>query len=212
MNAERVMAAIGQISDKHIEEWAVVRPVKHDKINCMIIRRKWFCRVCACLAVIAIAMGIAIPVLNNKNMQPSLVLTAYALDNNGAVTAQTLTDSIQLPVSLLEMSDGSKGFLFSVDCPSREEPPSLAIVTAGDSEYSVDELNEIVGFDLDSGKQYFFFVEQDIDDFESTTFFYSDEETGSTFEICIKIARSEDGYSASLQELKSFPSKTAPTD
>ena len=202
------MDAVGGISDKYIEKYAVVEPVKHDRLNRIVIRRKWVYRLCACIAAIVIAVCIGIPVLNNPVPQYSFVLTAYALDNNNDVIAQNLTDSIQLPVSLLEMAEGSKGFLFSMDGTSRNDPPSLAIVTAGAYEYGINPPDEISGVHLEPGKQYFFFVGQDVEDFENVSFFYSDEETGSSFEICIDIAETENGYSASLRELRSFPTKT----
>ena len=78
MSAEKVMAAIGKINDKYIEENAVVKSVRRDKINQMV-RRKWFIRLCACLAVIAIAAGIEIPLLNKASNFTPLTLNAYKI-------------------------------------------------------------------------------------------------------------------------------------
>lgn len=50
MKPEKMMDAISGISDKYIEKYAVVEPVKHDRLNRIVIRRKWVYRLCACLA------------------------------------------------------------------------------------------------------------------------------------------------------------------
>lgn len=201
------MAAIGGISDKYIEEYAVVKPIKNDQINMMFIRRRWIYELCGILTIIAIVIGIWLPSMNNDKKLPPFVLTAYAFDTNSSVIGQNLTGTIQIPVSHLEMADGTKGFLFSIDCETRSKPPALTIVTECTYEYGAGSLEEIAGVNLESGKQYFFFKGQDINDFKNVFFSYTDEETGGKFEICIRIAKQENGYYASLQELKSFPTK-----
>lgn len=207
MNSEKIMKAIGGIDDGYIEKYAVVKPVANDRINRIVVRRKWFYRLCACLAAIAIVLGIGFPILNNPGGNPSIIVTAYAMEKSNAVAEQALTKSSPIPVSLLETSDGLKGFLFSVDSATQDAPPSLAIFTAGAYEQKVGELIEIVGVDLEPGKQYFFFVGQSIDDFSNVSFFYSDEETKTTFEIGVKITETDAGFSAELEELKAFPTK-----
>lgn len=211
MNPEKMMDAISEISDKYIEKYAVVEPVKHDRLNHIVIQRKWFYRLCACLAaVIAIAVCIGIPIRNNTFPQHPFILTAYALDNNNTVIAQDMKVSIQIPITPLEVDDGSKGFLFSIDCAS--DSPVLTAVTGDESKYGDNFSAEISGVNLEAGKHYFFFAGKVIDNFEDVTFSYTDTETGSTFEICIRIAKQSDGYSASLQELKTFPVKPEHTD
>ena len=52
MNAEKLMSAIGHISDEHIQEYAFVRPVGGASVSDRLLsRRKWFFRLCACAAV-----------------------------------------------------------------------------------------------------------------------------------------------------------------
>lgn len=208
MSSEKIMKAIGGIDDGYIEKYAVVKPVANDRNNRIVVRRKWIYRLCACLATIAIVLGIGFPILNNPGVNPSIIVTAYAMENNNVVAEQALTKSSPIPVSLLETSDGLKGFLFSVDAAAQEAPPSLAIFTAGAYEQRVGELIEVVGVDLNPGTQYFFFVGQSIDDFSNISFFFSDEETKTTFEIGVKITETDEGFFAELEELKAFHTKS----
>lgn len=208
MNAEKIMAAIGEISDKYIEEYAVVKPIKNDQINTMFIRRQWIYRLCGILTVIAIVIGIGIPVINNNGNMLPFTLTAYALSDDGTVVEQSITDTEQVPVSLLETEDGLKGFLFSVGHSSGDTPATLAIFSAGDYQQRTAELGELAGVHLEPGKGYFFFVGNSIDDFKNVSFFYSDRETDNRYEIAVQITENEGCYMAELKELKTFPVKT----
>ncbi len=58
MNKEKIMTGIGGISDKYIVEYAVVKPIKNDRINRMFARRQWKYRLCGIVIVIAIIIGI----------------------------------------------------------------------------------------------------------------------------------------------------------
>ena len=58
MNTEKIMTSIDGISDKYIEEYAVVKPIKNDRINRMFARRQWKYRLCGIIIVIAIIIGI----------------------------------------------------------------------------------------------------------------------------------------------------------
>lgn len=78
MKAEKVMAAIGKISDKYIEENAVVKPVRQNKAN-QIVDMKWFIRSCACLAVFVLAVGVEIPLLAKGPHFASYNLNAYRM-------------------------------------------------------------------------------------------------------------------------------------
>ena len=51
---EKVMDAISGISDNYIEKYSAIESVKHDRINRLVIQRKWAYRVGSCLAIIAI--------------------------------------------------------------------------------------------------------------------------------------------------------------
>lgn len=211
MNAEKIMAAIGGISDKYIEEYSVVKPIKNDQINTMFIRRQWIYRLCGILTVIAIIVGICLPTIINKGNLSPFVLTAYALSDDGIVAEHSITDNVQVPVSLLETEDGLKGFLFSIDHGNSDDPATLAIFNAGDYQQRTAELGELAGVHLEPGKGYFFFVGNSIDDFENVTFFYSDREADSRYEITVQITENEGCYMAELKELKSFPVKTEKT-
>ena len=206
MTPEKMMDAISGISDKYVEKYAVVEPVKHDRLNRMIIQRKWVYRLCAYLAVIAIAVGV--PMLSNTvPQQYPFILTAYALDSDSTLIAQNLTDSIQIPVSLLETKDGAKGFLFSVDSANQSEVSSPLIYSAKSGEQMADGSCEIPNAHFESGKHYFFFVGQRIEDFVNVSFVCSDAEVGVTYEVTIDITEKDNGYFAELNRLNVFSTK-----
>lgn len=207
MNGEIIMSAIGGISDKYVEEYSVVKPIQKDKINILFIRRRLIFKLCGILTIIAIAIGIWLPSMNNGGNLPPLVLTAYALSDDGTVVEQSITDSVHVPVSLLETEDGLKGFLFSVDQNNDNDYVTLAIFNAGDYQQRTAELVDLAGIHLEPGKGYFFFVGNSIDELQNISFFYSDAESGSTYEIAVQISENEGCYMAELKELKAFPTK-----
>jgi hypothetical protein len=79
MNAEKLMSAIGHISDEHIQEYAFVRPVGGASVSDRLLSpRKWFFRLCACAAVIALYFVITSSGTNE--LFPLIKVTAYAMD------------------------------------------------------------------------------------------------------------------------------------
>jgi len=208
MNADKMMDAIGGISNKHIEEFAVIKPVKQDRFNRLIsMNRKLIYQLSACLVVIAIVLGVGIPAIRNNRINSSLNMSVYALSDDGTVTEQKMTESIQLPVSFLETNDGLTGILFSVNSAYKQDSAKIAIYGTGDYEEKTAELIEIVGVNLKPDKLYFFVIGQSIEELENVSFSYFDEETGSKFEIVVQVTKSYDGYYAELKQLNSFPTK-----
>lgn len=219
MNPEKMMDAISGISDKYIEKYAVLEPVKHDRRNRIVIQCKWFYRLCACLTVFMLAIGIGvpaltrhnafspaedIPLLNNTTLISSVSVSAYELSETGIVKEHKLSSSVGIPVSIIESTDNLKGMLFSVDSATRETLPMITILSAGACEQKPCELFEISGMEFNQGVLYFFFTGENIADLENLAFYYSDDEKAASFEVLIKVSETNSGYSAKLQSISSF--------
>lgn len=221
MNPEKMMDAISEISDKYVEKYAVVEPVRHDSLNLIVIQRKWVYRLCACLAALTIAIGIGIPVLNHLNifsqnedlpllndttLISSVNVSSYVYSYTGMVTEQQLSISVETPVSIMESADHLKGLLFSVDSASQDVSPTITILTASTCEQKPCELFKLPGVEFVQGKLYFFFVGENIEDYEDLAFYYFDEKTTASFEVLIEVSESNSGYSAKLTSISSsFP-------
>lgn len=208
MNVEKIMEAIGGISDQYIEKYATIKPIKNVRINTIFIRKQWIYRLGAVLTVIAIIIGISNLIVHENGKGSPFILTAYALSDDGTVVEHTIFGTEQVPVSLLETEDGLKGFLFSLDCNSGNAPATLAIFGAGDYQQRTSEISELAGVHLEQGKGYFFFVGNSISDFNNVSFFYSDRGMDNRYEIAIRITENGGYYVAELKELKAFPVKT----
>lgn len=219
MSSEKIMDAISGISDKYIEKYAVVEPVKHDKLNRIVIQRRWVYKLSACLTVIAIAVGIGITALisqappspneeiwlqNDTVPISSVNISSYILSETGSVIELKLSDSGKTPISIIDAGDHLRGLLFSVDASTQKAPPVLTVFSAGSCEQKSCELYEISGLEFHPGKLYFFFEGENKSDFENIVIYYSDEETAASFEISIKVSETDSGYFAELQSISFF--------
>jgi len=207
VNAEIMMDAIGGIRDEYIEQYAVVTPVKRNCISKMIGGRRWIYRLGVCAAAMALAVGIGMYSSRHSTSVSPFVLTAYALTDDGRVSEQELTSSIQMPVSLLKNEDGDMGFLFSIDSADADRTGKIEIITDGDSEEKAVDWCQIAGVQLDPEKTYFFCVGKNMEDIQNVSFCYSDDKTGSTYKITVQVTKTDQGYSAILQRLDAYPTK-----
>ncbi len=209
MNAEKLMSAIGHISDEHIQEYAFVRPVGGASVSDRLLsRRKWFFRLCACAAVIALYFVITSSGTNE--LFPLIKVTAYAMDGRGSVIENEMAFNTRYPVSSFELDDGTKGYLFSVEQEEANGIPSIVVIYAGDwdflgrayrrdGSYDMTRLKEM---DLAQNKTYFLLVGSSDSDFKNVAFLYSTART--TLKIKMSVTEIEGDYYAQLRTVDVF--------
>lgn len=99
MNAEKMMRAIGSISDRHIVEFAVIKPVYSSKNKCLKI-----ISIAACFAIVIGACNILLRFINLPTDDKVPVIQACVINNEyyELITDEKLIESRGLPKEITE--------------------------------------------------------------------------------------------------------------
>lgn len=203
MNTKIFSNALGEIGDKYITEANEYTAAKK--------KRRWNWKaIAACVAVVALAFG-AIPFLNNDPAVSPFVLTAYAMEPDNSLSAVTMQEGENIPVSMFEADNGMWGFVFSYEADDPEQPISVSIMNT-DQQLTVDEkIETISGLEMDSTQKYVFFIPpQNEAEPYSLPLTMHDEETNTVALLKVIIEQTEDGYTARIDELTTYERKEAP--
>lgn len=186
MNANKFSDAMGELGEKYIMEAATYQPKKsRSKIF------KW-ASVAACLVVVAVVLGV-IPLLNDQSVSP-FVITAYALDNG--VVGYELTEGERVPVSMLQMSGGLQGFVFSQENPNKEQTASISIISNGN--YG-ERIEEIIGLATDPAQNYLVYIPGEAEQQPYSMFVTNlDAEENKVYEFTVSISQEGETYYAEL--------------
>lgn len=200
MNTNTFSDAMGEINEKYINE--VFNFKKRSRKSYWI---KWGA-VAACLCLVLAGI---LPLFNQSGGSP-FMLTAYALENDSSLSAVSMKEGENIPVSLFEANNGLWGFVFSHAADDPEQPISVSIVNA-DQQFTVNEkIETISGLKMDGTQKYVFFIPP-----QNETGPYSlpltmhDKKTDSVALLTVVIEQTEDGYTARIDELTTYERKEA---
>lgn len=198
MKVRRVANSLNYLDDDLISEAIEYKPRQHHFFRWT----KWK-TVAACLALIVVVMGI-LPLYNQPTISP-FVLTAYALEGDNGISASTMTEGEYIPVSLFETENGLKGFVFSYDAPDPAQPASVLIRDMRSPITSGETINEIVGFEVEQGKIYIYYIlAEDAAAPYTLPTFITEMENDVVYQFNIVIEESGSGYTAELLEVAQF--------
>lgn len=226
MSTERFTAAMEYIDDELISEAITFMPKRKSYVEWM----KWGAvAVCFCV-IVALSISrmfnreISSVLESNtavtdekpeaeehgyvKNIDFSLIITAYAMESDSSLTTTLLKDGESVPVSLFETENNLKGFVFSYDITEPGQVSSVSIMTEG--EFS-GVIYEIAGLEMDNDKNYIYYVPEQS---KTTPYMlmipYSDIENDMVYEYHIVIEEDETGYIATVDHILSHERRTAP--
>lgn len=201
MKVPRVSNSLNYLDDDLISEAIEYKPKQHRFFRWT----KWK-TVAACLALIAVVMGV-FPMFNQPTISP-FVLTAYALEGDNGISASTMTEGEHIPVSLFETENGLKGFVFSYDAPNPTQPASVLIRDMSSPIISGESINEIAGFEVEQGKIYIYYIlAADATAPYNLPTFITDMENDMVYQFNIVIEESDNGYTAELLEVTQYERK-----
>ena len=197
MKSEKFSNALGEIDISYVEE--VVNYTAAQKRRVQIWKL-----AAACIVIMVLASGI-IPLMNNKNNPNNkLVFVAYASENNSVVEHE-LQEGVSVPISYFETENRLKGFVFAYSKSNSKEATSISVMTEGSFPGVIDE---IVGLELEKGKNYIFYIpEQDKDFPYSFTIPYTDEAANKEIFCYLLVEESGSGCSAMIERTEEFELK-----
>ena len=203
MNTKTFSNALGKIGDKYITEANEYTAAKKN--------RHWNWRaIAACAAVVTLIFG-AIPFLNSDPAVSPFVLTAYALESDNSLSAVTMQEGENIPVSLFKADNGLWGFVFSYEAGDPEQPISVSIINADQQSVATERIETITGLEMEQGKDYVFYIPpQNEAGPYSLPLTLRDEDTSTVALLTVVIEQAEDGYTARIDTLTTYERKEAP--
>lgn len=201
MNTQKFSAAMGEISDKYINEaLSYKRKTK---------KRGWL-KVGAVAACLCLVLAGLFPLFNQPGVSP-FVLTAYALESDNTVSAAVMMEGENIPVTMFEADNGVWGFVFSYEAENPTDYVSISIMTAGQQITIDEQITAINGLELDNEQIYTFFIPpQDEAGPFSLPFTMEDESTNQIAMLHVVIEQNEGGYVARVDEVTIHERKEAP--
>lgn len=198
MKVPSIANSLNYLDDDLISEAMEYKPKQH-----IFFRWAKWKTVAACLALATIAVWV-ISMFFQPTSHP-FVLTAYALEGENGISASTMIEGKYIPVSLFETENGLKGFVFSYDAPDPAQPASVLIRDMRSPITSGESINEIVGFEVEQGKIYIYYI---LAEGASAPYtlptFITDMENDVVYQFNIVIEESGSGYTAELLEVAQF--------
>ena len=197
MKSEKFSTALGEIDVSYVEEVVNYKAAHKRK------QRIWKIAA-ACVAVAVLAIGI-IPWLNRGNVESTpFVLVAYASENN-VVMENELREGKSVPISFFETENGLKGFVFAYNKNNPDDVSSVSVMTEGEFPGVIEE---IIGLELDNGKNYTLYIPESGKDFPYSFMIpYTDEAANKVIFCYLLVEETEDGYSAVIERTEEFERK-----
>ncbi len=197
MKSEKFSTALGEIDVSYVEE-VVNYKATHKR------KQQIWKLVAACAAVVVLTVGI-IPLLNRGGeVSQGFVLVAYASENN-VVVAHELQKGASVPISFFETANGLKGFVFAYNKSNPDDVSSVSIMAEGEFP---DVIEEIIGLELDKGKNYTLYIPEQGKDFPYSFMIpYTDEVSNKVILCYLLVEEAEDGYSAVIERTEEFERK-----
>ena len=186
MKSDLLLDAIGLVSDEAIlDARAKTRPHAHT----------WIRWAAACLCLVLIGTGLFLL----PSTGPSLVLTAYATEADGTLSAHSMEINSPVPLDKIELDSGFHGFLFSCPLSDPEAPSSIPFLSIQPSaEKPAQALYQRIEA---SGLQYFYYIPAQEEELPIRFSVHITEENGDYFRYEIVIEKGETGYTATLEDL-----------
>ncbi len=198
MKVPKIADALNYLDDDLISEAIEYRPKKRHFYQ----KTKWKA-IAACLALFAAAAGVIISF--HQSGTASLVLTAYAMEEDDSVLALPMTEGEDTPVSLFETGDGYIGFVFSYDASDPTQSASVQILDMDSQGSSEKSTEEIVGLETQEGKIYMYYMVAEGETAPyNLPFFIIDSENGIVYQFNIVVEESDGGYTAKLEEVLQY--------
>lgn len=189
MTCKDISNAVSNISSRHIEEAEdFFTEIKGKKP----VRKKWG----AVAAVICLFIASTLLFFYGQTRTSPIVITAYALENDGSLTAQEMQQGIGVPLSVIKINDDIAGYLFSCPLVDPDEVSQLSVICLKQvggvpTEYIFEMIQE-------RGFHYFYFIPPDDDPDPYCCTLYITKEDGTLLDYEILIGSSEAGYTATL--------------
>lgn len=186
MNKKIISEAIGNISNRHIEEAADFQVRKKKPV-----RVKWGA-VAACLCLMLL---VVIPFFNQTNVSP-FALTAYALEDDGTLTSHEMQLNESVTLKEIQLEAGFNGFLFSYPMSDQEQMSRLTFIS---SKYFPEKPgNELYDFMEDKGQEYFYFIPDENEEMPVQFNINITDENGEQYKYEIVIEKGNNDFTATL--------------
>ena len=193
MKSEKFSNALGVIDVKYVEEVVSYKSVKKRK------RLVWQIAA-ACIALVVLTAGL-VPFLTGKDEENVFVLIAYAHENSTTIEYE-LVEGEKVPISYFETENGLKGFVFAHNKTNPDAVSSISVMTEGEFPGVVEE---IVGLELDTDKDYTLYVPEQSKDFPYSFMIpYTDEANNKVIFCHLLVEETEDRYTAVIERMEEF--------
>ena len=203
MSTEKFTRAMGCIDDDLIYDAVAFTSKKKNWNN------KWIrvVAIASCLCLIVAAL----PLFFSKDKEHDFALTAYAMGNGNAVSAITMQEGENIPVSFFETDNGLKGFIFSYKADEPKEYYSFSIMTDGPQGTVDQHIEAINGLELSKDNFYVFYIPaQDQPAPYSLPLTMEDEATNTIALLNVVIEMSNDGYTARIDSITTYEKRNEP--
>ena len=201
MNINTFSDAMGEINEKYINE--VFNFKKRS-------RKPYWIRWGAVAACLCLVLAGIFPLFNQSSGSP-FVLTAYALESDNSLSAVTMQEGENIPVSPFEADNGLWGFVFSYEADDPEQPISVSILNADKQDMTTERIKAISGLEMENTQKYVFYIPpQNEAGPYSLPLTMHDEDTNTVALLTVVIEQTEDGYTARIDTLTTYERKEAP--
>ena len=201
MNTNTFSDAMGEINEKYINE--VFNFKKRS-------RKPYWIRWGAVAACLCLVLAGIFPLFNQSSGSP-FVLTAYALESDNRLSAVTMQEGENIPVSLFKADNGLWGFVFSYEAGDPEQPISVSIINADQQSVATERIETITGLEMEQGKDYVFYIPpQNEAGPYSLPLTMHDEDTNTVALLTVVIDQAQNGYTARIDTLTTYDRKEAP--
>lgn len=199
MTTKKFSEAMNELEDRYVTEAITYQRSKK--------KRNWLKWVAAAACICLVLAGL-FPLFHQPGVSP-FVLTAYALGNDNSLSAVTMQEGENIPVSMFEADNGMWGFVFSHEADDHELPISVSIINA-DQQFTVDEkIETISGLEMESTQKYVFFIPPQNEAAPySLPLTMHNESTNTVALLTVVIEQVEDGYIAKIDNLTTYEQKT----
>lgn len=201
MTTKKFSEAMNELEDRYVTEAITYQRSKK--------KRNWFKWVAAAACICLVLAGL-FPLFHQPGVSP-FVLTAYALGNDNSLSAVTMQEGENIPVSMFEADNGMWGFVFSHEADDPELPISVSVINA-DQQLTVDEkIETISGLEMESTQKYVFFIPPQNEAAPySLPLTMEDESVNTVALITVVIEQNEGGYIARIDEVTIHERREAP--
>lgn len=187
MKNEHILDAIGLINDKVVVDAKAYKQPKS---------RGWL-KLGVAAACLCFFFAGLFPMFNNQLGVSPFVLTAYAAENDGKLTAHVLEQNVSVPLTEIQVAEGVKCFMFS--CPLGDQNELSRVVSL--SEQSLPEMTtkEQYGIMEEKGLQYFCYIPTEGEDMPITFLVRINTDNGDYYRFIISINKEASGFTATLK-------------